>query len=94
MKRIVTVHGGVIGELHHRSSGMSLCSRNSSRVMNACLGPHGPRGGFVDNDLENHTGGFSFSFYFSRFALFLLGSIRAWFGTGEARGFALPLQDW
>jgi hypothetical protein len=46
----------------------------------------------VDNDLEKHTG--SFSFYFSSFALFLLGSTRARFGMGEARGVAFPLLDW
>jgi len=49
-------------------------------VGNACLGPHAPRDGFVDNNPENYTGSFSFSFYFSRFALFLIGSIRARFG--------------
>lgn len=45
---------------------------------------HMSRDGFVDNDPENHTGSSS---YFSRVARFLV-SIRAWFGTGEARGFA------
>ena len=38
-------------------------------VGNACLGPHAPRDGFVDDNPENYTG--SFSFYFSRFTLFL-----------------------
>jgi hypothetical protein len=42
--------------------------------------------------LENHIG--SSSFYFSLFALFLLGSTRARFGTGEARGAAFPLLSW
>ena len=36
-------------------------------VGNACLGPHAPRDGFVDNNPENYTG--SLSFYFSRFPL-------------------------
>jgi len=63
---------------------MSPCSRK--QVGKTCLGPHAPRDGFVDNDPENHTG--SFSFYFSSFALFLLGGTRH--GLEREKQEALP----